>query len=1029
VKNKFGLFGLIALTAIIGFSTTGCNQPTDRIPLVDKTTLGNAITEAHVLLTRTVESVGGIGISFGYWAPQAAIDAFAVAIATAQSVRYNTAATQVMVNNAIETLAAAQTAFIAARRPGTYTPTTVDRTVLGNAIAAAQILIAGTATSMDGNDVATTAYWTTAVAHTAFANAIAIAQSVQDNATATQAEVDTAVSNLADARAIFMAARELGTSATAVDRTLLGSAIAAANTLLAGTVVSDDGIGITSGYWAPQAAINAFTAAVATAQGVYGNAVVTQAMVNVVTSNLETAQATFTATRQPGVYVPVDRTALGNTIAAAWILIAGTVTSTDGNDVATTAYWATATVHTAFESAITMAQGVYDNAAATQATINTAVSDLTIARATFMTARELGTSATAVDKTALGTAVAAASTLLAPTVPSNDGTGITSGYWAPQAAIENFTTAIATAQGVYGNTAATQAEVNTAVSNLAAAQMTFTAARQSGVYVPVNRTALGNAITLAQTLISGVAISTDGNDVATTAYWVTATAHTAFTDAITAAQSTFKKTTATQAEVNTAVSNLGAARTTFMTARELGTSATAVDRTALGTAVAAASTLLAPTVASNDGIGITSGYWAPQAAIDNFATAIATAQGVYGNAAATQAEVNTAVSNLEAAQMTFTAARQSGTYVPVDRTALGNAIAVADILLTPTVPSNDGTGITSGYWAPQAAIDNFTTAIATAQGVYGNTAATQAEVNTAVSNLAAAQMTFTAARQPGTYVPTPVDKTALANAILAAQTLLNTPASEDGTGISGYWAPQAAINNFATAVAMAQSVYGNTAATQAEVKMAVSNLANAQEAFNAIVNYAHTLTGTVTITGNPYVGLELTASTINLGGTRAISFQWLRGGTVVGTGETYIVQATDAGYAITVMVTRAGYYGSVASNPVMARHREGFTIRLADFYTMEYIEGPTIHLTTNPARATAYITVEDPERYEAGSIMWFFGGTRITGGLVGSHDETLRLGSHIHDNLLGIGEHVVTVEARRRNGALYSQRITFTVVR
>jgi len=86
------------------------------------------------------------------------------------------------------------------------------------------------------------------------------------------------------------------------------------------------------------------------------------------------------------------------------------------------------------------------------------------------------------------------------------------------------------------------------------------------------------------------------------------------------------------------------------------------------------------------------------------------------------------------------------TPVEVDRTALGNAIAAAQALLAETVASADGAGIASGHWAPQAAIDAFTTAIAAAQGVHGNANAAQAEVNIAASNLATAQTTFNAAR-------------------------------------------------------------------------------------------------------------------------------------------------------------------------------------------------------------------------------------------------------------------------------------------
>jgi len=80
------------------------------------------------------------------------------------------------------------------------------------------------------------------------------------------------------------------------------------------------------------------------------------------------------------------------------------------------------------------------------------------------------------------------------------------------------------------------------------------------------------------------------------------------------------------------------------------------------------------------------------------------------------------------------------------------------------------------------------------------------------------------------------------------------------------------------------------------------------------------LTGTVSITGTVQVGQTLTANIAGLGGTGLPSFEWRRGGaTIAGaTGSTYVVQVADAGLAITVRVTRAGYSGFVDSAPTAA---------------------------------------------------------------------------------------------------------------
>jgi len=77
------------------------------------------------------------------------------------------------------------------------------------------------------------------------------------------------------------------------------------------------------------------------------------------------------------------------------------------------------------------------------------------------------------------------------------------------------------------------------------------------------------------------------------------------------------------------------------------------------------------------------------------------------------------------------------------------------------------------------------------------------------------------------------------------------------------------------------------------------------------------LAGTVSITGNAWIGETLTANMGNLGGSGDISFQWERGTTPIpeATGSSYNVQATDMGYTIRVTVSRTGNSGSVTSVP------------------------------------------------------------------------------------------------------------------
>jgi len=77
------------------------------------------------------------------------------------------------------------------------------------------------------------------------------------------------------------------------------------------------------------------------------------------------------------------------------------------------------------------------------------------------------------------------------------------------------------------------------------------------------------------------------------------------------------------------------------------------------------------------------------------------------------------------------------------------------------------------------------------------------------------------------------------------------------------------------------------------------------------------LTGTITISGTAQVGETLTANTDSLGGSGTIFYQWKRGGTEIGTNNSYTVQYADVGTAITVTVTRSGNSGSITSAPVV----------------------------------------------------------------------------------------------------------------
>lgn len=101
--------------------------------------------------------------------------------------------------------------------------------------------------------------------------------------------------------------------------------------------------------------------------------------------------------------------------------------------------------------------------------------------------------------------------------------------------------------------------------------------------------------------------------------------------------------------------------------------------------------------------------------------------------------------NYESGQAVLTS---SNTGSQANRTALGGKISEANGLLSGTTQSADGSGLASGtYWCTPATYSALQSAVGTAQGVYNNSNATQAEIDSATSALTGAVGAFNAGRQ------------------------------------------------------------------------------------------------------------------------------------------------------------------------------------------------------------------------------------------------------------------------------------------
>ena len=234
---------------------------------VDKTALTTAITTAN---TKVKAAVAGTDI--GQY-PQSAIDAFKTAISAAQKVADDTTATADEVTQAVTDLKAAQKKFDAAKI------STVNKDALITAIEEASTKAEAAVAGTDFGQ-----YPQSAV--DIFNAAIAAAQEVADDATATESEVAKAVRDLKAAVNAFDA-----TKITTVDKTTLTVSIKEATEKTEAAIV-----GTHVGEY-PQAAIDALNTAIDAAQVIADDATATEDEVAQAITNLKAAKTTFDATK------------------------------------------------------------------------------------------------------------------------------------------------------------------------------------------------------------------------------------------------------------------------------------------------------------------------------------------------------------------------------------------------------------------------------------------------------------------------------------------------------------------------------------------------------------------------------------------------------------------------------------------------------------------------------------------------------------------------------------------------------------
>ncbi len=348
-----------------------------------------------------------------------------------------------------------------------------------------------------------------------------------------------------------------------------------------------------------------------------------------------------------------------------------------------------------------------------------------------------------------------------------------------------------------------------------------------------SKAALTSAISAANANKDSAAVSVNGLDVLIANKWVTGAVKATYASAIATAQTVADNASATQIQVDTAVTALASATTTFNNAKASGLM---VTKAALTSAISAANANKDSVAASVDGSDVlVANKWVTSAVKATYNAAIGAAQTVADNASATQTQIDSAVTALAAATTTFNNAKVNG--LMVTKATLTSAIAAANANKASVVISADGSGVsTTVMWVTPAVEANYTAAIGAAQTVADNASATQTQVDTAVTVLASATTTFNSAKASGLMVT----KAELTSAISAANSnKVSVVISTDGTGVSTtvIWVATAVEANYTAAIGAAQTVADNASATQTEVDAAIVTLANATTAFNTAKAY------------------------------------------------------------------------------------------------------------------------------------------------------------------------------------------------
>jgi hypothetical protein len=661
--------------ASVGSATTVFNTAKEghghgtSVLAADKIALGNVISEANTLKNTTVVSDAANKVTNGArWVTQGVQDDLTYEIGLAEAVRANADAIQADVNAAVTSLTSAIGIFNGSRGTGTQATATA-KSDLNAAIANANTAKGAVGVSDAANKVPVGSYWVTQAAQDALTGAISAAQIIHANAYATQAEATGAENSLTTpdtgAIAVFNAAKQEGTQALPAHKAALAAAISQAESARTTNVAVSalgDGTDVSKNLkWVTQAEMDALNAAISNAQAIYSNENATQAEAAGATASLGTSTtgaigAFNTARDDHGVGTGSSRNELISVWQDALRAQNSATVNTAAENVKNGNYWVTQEAWTTFETAINAAETVINNQAADQPAINTAVTNLAGATATFNAARQLGTQATAEHKESLIEAISAATEAKTGVLQAENGNNIENDrYWVTAAVMDALNSAIANATVIRNTQAVSVAAVAEGITALNNAVTAFNAAKTQGLLIFIN--ALNAGISAANDAKSGIVVYDAATNVVLPAgtRWVAAA--TGGQNALDVLNTAISNATGvrdaplSQSAVDTEVATLSAAVAAFNAAVHIKANTNALDGF-IASAEAARNGVLSLTEAESHNHYNTV-KWVTPAEMSAFNGLINTAKTVGGNAASLQEAVDIQAQTLSAATSVF----------------------------------------------------------------------------------------------------------------------------------------------------------------------------------------------------------------------------------------------------------------------------------------------------------------------------------------------------------------------------------------